>query len=106
MAIDIPHFDLPFRYSGTAPVVAEQDSLADVVNCVTAIVLTQTGERLEVPSFGIDQPVFAQQPVDLSSILNQIAALEPRADIVMSQNPEIIDALIADIFITVSKREV
>lgn len=105
MAIEIPHFDLPFRYKGTSPVVAEQDSLADIVNCVEAIILTRVGERVEIPTFGIDEPALEQQPIKLQDMLVQIELNEPRASIVFDQRPDIVDKLIVDVTARISKRE-
>jgi hypothetical protein len=101
----VPHFDLPFRYSGSSPAVAEQDSVKDIVNCVEAIVMTGIGERVEVPEFGITPPLFAQQPIDISAILDQVVGLEPRADVVIEQYPSVADRLVAVLVANVTKRE-
>lgn len=103
---DIPHFDLPFRYVGSAPVVAEQDSLADIINCVEAILLTVEGQRTEIPEFGIPDQVFQVQPLHLDAVLASVLAFEPRANVVFDQYPDKADALIAHVIANVTKREV
>lgn len=103
---DVPHFDLPFRYVSSSPAVAEQDSLADIINCVQAVLLTVQGQRTEIPEFGVPEQVFAVQPLHLEEMLASVLEYEPRANIVFDQYPDRADALIAHIVATVTKREV
>lgn len=94
MAILVPHFDLPFRMSGTSFATVEQDSSADVANCVEAIIRTPNGFRDDTPDFGMDDNTFATLPLNLEKLTAQIENQEPRAAIALTQNPNLIDSLI------------
>ena len=98
---DIPHFDLPFRFGPNLAVVQEQDSIEDVMNCVAAILRTQVGERTDLPEFGILDPTFETQPIDTAAIIQQVLAQEPRATLVIDQNPSAFDELIVNLLSTV-----
>jgi hypothetical protein len=103
---DVPHFDYPFRFvTGGHAAVVEQDSAEDVLNCVTAIVKTKVGDRIESPTFGIPDPTFEAQPLDLGLISDAILTQEERASIIIDQSPDRYDQLIADVLINVSVRE-
>lgn len=100
---DTPHFDLPFRFdsSGHAAVV-EQDTLEDVTNCVEAVLRTIKGQRAEAPDFGIDDPTFTDQPINLQAIVEAVLEQEPRANVLITQSPDKFDSLIADLVADVS----
>lgn len=103
---DVPHFDLPFRFGTDGHAIeVEQDSLKDVSNCVEAIVSTTVGQRDESPAFGIIDPAFQKQPIDLGSIAEHIIEQEPRATTVLSQAPDQFDELVADVLALVSIRQ-
>lgn len=74
------HFATPFRFGpdGKAA-VNEQDSSEDVAACVDTILRYRTGQRDTAPSFGIDDPVFEQAPVNGGAIIASIEEQEPRA---------------------------
>lgn len=103
MSMSVPHFDLPFRWgrNGHAEVV-EQDTLEDVANCVLAILLTFKGQRQELPDFGIDDPTFESQPIDLAALTQAILEQEPRAVVMMDQHPDEFNQLVADVAARVS----
>lgn len=103
---DIPHFDYPFRFHGGTAVVNEQDSIDDVAACVTAIVLVPFGTRDDNPIFGIADQTFTHQPLPADDIASEVMEQEPRAEVLIRQHPDVYDALIADINIDVSTREV
>lgn len=90
MAVLIPHFDLPFRFGNTSIVTVEQDSPEDVANCVEAIARTIIGERDDSPDFGIDDLTFSNQPLDTELLTAQILQQEPRATIVIREEPDFI----------------
>lgn len=83
MATQIPKLRVPLqiRGDGTGLAVVEQDSQADVAQCVYAILATPLGSRLEEPDFGIEDPTFEQLPVDLTEWRRTITEWEPRAEI-------------------------
>lgn len=104
-SIDLPHFDLPFRFTGAGPAaVVEQDTDEDVHNCVQAIVRTPIGWRPYVPKFGIDDPTFEVQPVNIRHIEEQILESEPRARTLVSQDIDRFDQLVSNVLIEVSSR--
>jgi hypothetical protein len=50
----------PFRLDGTGAVATvEQDSDAEVEEQIALAALTRTGERIQVPTFGIADPAFS-----------------------------------------------
>lgn len=95
MAVD-PHFDVPFRYDGTAPVVNEQDSLDDIAACVYAVAVTEPGTRDEMPDFGLADPTFGQGMPSAAVIQSQISEWEPRVQVLVDVAPDRFDAAIAN----------
>lgn len=87
MALVNPHFDLPFRFTSTTgkPAEVEQGSLAEVVNCVQAVVRYHKGDREVLPEFGIQDPTFTTGDIDLEAIKSEIDKWEPRAKVVLSE---------------------
>jgi phage baseplate assembly protein W len=104
---DIPHFALPFRFSGVGAhaVVVDQDTIEDITNCVQAVLLTRRGERLELPDFGIDDPTFQALPIRQQDLIDAILRAEPRAYVIMSQAPDRFDALVTHVATYVSLNE-
>lgn len=100
--LDIEHFDLPFRLAGKSFGVVEQDSPADVANCVEAIIRTPNGFRDDSPDFGMDDLVFTNLPVNIDRITTQITEQEPRAEIFIREQPDRYDALIEHLVVEVS----
>jgi phage baseplate assembly protein W len=90
---DIPHFDLPFRLApgGGHPLTVEQDSLRDIANCAEAIVRTERGQRVELPTFGINDPVFVQGGLSPEVLLDEIKEYEPRAELAIEKGWEFYD---------------
>lgn len=101
----IPHFDLPFRISGSSFAVVDQDTDADVRNCIIAALLTHIGWRPEVPDFGSAELVFQNQPLDLVAISNAIIRHEPRAVLALNQFPDLLDELIAHLNVGFDTKE-
>jgi phage baseplate assembly protein W len=102
---DIPHFDHPFRFGPSLAVVVEQDSPEDIINCVAAILRTELGERVDLPEFGINSPVFETQPIDIAPIIELIVEQEPRAVAVIDQEQDVIDQLIVNLLVNVTQAE-
>lgn len=99
--VDTPHFALPLRYVNGSAVVNQQDTMADIADCVEAVCLTTPGDRDEMPDFGIEDPTFGVQPFALGPLLAQIMTFESRATLLASQAPDMFDAAIANIEIDV-----
>lgn len=102
MYFNAPHFDLPFRIDGTMFAEVEQDTEDDVYNCVVASLLTHEGFRPEAPNFGTAELVFVKQPLPGDQLMAEIAADEPRAQMVFDQNPNALDNLVAQVTLSVS----
>lgn len=92
-----PHFDFPFRFDRTTGQFAtvEQDTFADVFNCVHVTVRTHPGQRDLLPEFGVLDLTFMEQPVDTGEMQAEIARWEPRAQVVFTQAADELDMLIA-----------
>jgi hypothetical protein len=92
----IPHFDYPFRLTAQGhPVVVEQDAIEEIESCLAVILITEEGQRIELPEFGIESLLFKRQPVPVDDIYNAITDQEPRAAVVLSQQPDPLDYLTA-----------
>lgn len=103
MAVLVPHFDLPFRLSGTSFAVAEQDSEIDISNCVETIIRTPYGFRDDNPDFGLDDHTFENIPLAKEIIISQIQNQEPRSTILITENPDLVDTMVDHLSIEVDK---
>lgn len=92
----IPHFDIPFRYNKGTPAVVEQDSVAEVANCVLAICSTEPGQFFDSPDFGLRDMTFSQQPIKREEMLQAIQQWEPRAITSIDSFISAIDEAIAE----------
>jgi len=103
--IDIPHFSFPFTFGTSRHAnVVEQDTIDDVVGCISVALLTEIGFRPEVPTFGTTNRVFDMQPLDLVAMLSEVEEWESRGEMIMTQSPDERDNLIARITALVSLR--
>jgi hypothetical protein len=93
---DVPHFSLPFRFAPVAA-VSEQDSLDEVADCVYAVLICPVGFRVELPAFGLPDPTFSSPGPDLDVIREAVETWEPRAGLVLSEYPDVWDALVAHV---------
>jgi phage baseplate assembly protein W len=77
----VPHFAHPFRVDTSGSVaVRDQDSDEEIAQCVQVLLSTTVGERLEVPTYGIPNPVFREQsPVDDANMAAAVRKWESRA---------------------------
>lgn len=98
----VPHFDLPFRFTAGHAAVVEQDSSDDISNCVDAVLLTRIGSRVEMPEFGIPDPTFDIQPIELQGMFAALVEQEPRAYVLIDQEPDRFDQLIAHLTVSVA----
>ena len=90
---DVPHLDLPFRWASNGhAAVVEQDSVDDVAACVEAVVRTRPGQRDEHPNFGSPELVFSQLPINRDAYAAQIAQWEPRVNLLVEEDPDLLDA--------------
>jgi hypothetical protein len=82
---DLPHFALPFRFATPQCATSEQDSIEEIADCVLAVLLCPLGYRVELPDFGIPDPVFSSPNVDTGDLRVAIETWEPRAATSMEQ---------------------
>lgn len=77
---EIPHLSLPIRYENSVFVTNEQDTDAEAADCVKVILRFERGTRPEAPEFGINDPTFQTQPIDVDDIAEAIGFYEPRVN--------------------------
>ena len=100
--VTCPHFDIPFRFvpkNGAA--VVEQDTFNDVANCVEVICRTPFGFRLDNPDFGFPNLELMKQPILNDEVIQTVQNQEPRATLLMSEQPDLIDAMIDRITVSI-----
>jgi phage baseplate assembly protein W len=107
MDIINPHFDLPFRFVGStttnkSAAVVEQNSFADIADCVEAIVRTPLGFRNDAPEFGFPDLEFLEQPIVSEDVVELVQAQEPRARVLITEQTDLIDVLIDRLTVEVS----
>jgi phage baseplate assembly protein W len=94
MAVDIPHFKLPFRWEasslgGLAAGVCDQESVEEIGGCCEAVLRTVQGQRTTLPEFGRPQLEFNTAPESVKAAL--AAALlewEPRVQSYITDAPD------------------
>lgn len=102
-APDIPHFRAPFSLNnGTAASVVEQDTLDEVMSCVTAVVACPQGAWNTNPAFGTPSQLFAQAPLNPAVITAAIAQWEPRAVTAATEYPDALSDAVRNVQISVS----
>jgi phage baseplate assembly protein W len=97
MAVEIPHFTLPFSFvsdgtGGLVAGVAEQESVAEIESCAEAILRTVQGQRTTLPDFGRPELEFNTDPELVRATL--AAALlewEPRVQALVTAWPDAAD---------------
>lgn len=65
----------------------ERDSLDEIAKCVETVLRYPLRYRPEKPGFGVPDLVFAEQGVDLQQLEQAVRRWEPRADILLDQDP-------------------
>jgi phage baseplate assembly protein W len=99
MAIS-PHFSLPFRFlsgsssTGSGIAAAEQDSFADIANCVECICRTPQGSRIDNLDFGFPNVELTSQPVLSQDLIDSVIQQEPRAVLLFYEDPDALDVMI------------
>lgn len=76
------HLVVPFRFGGPS---VEQDSRAEIEQCVYVILSYRQGQRLDLPEFGIDDLAFTEGGIDLDRLHEEVAVWEPRARLLTLQ---------------------
>lgn len=88
----IPHFSYPFHIANGSVAVHEQDTYEDVAQSVAIILASQRGDRIELPEFGVESPLFKSESVGRASeYLGVIDQWEPRAQATLQINVDNMD---------------
>lgn len=93
------------RYDGRRMAMVQQDSSDDIVMCITNLLLTRPGEREMNPEYGSQDLTFARQPIDEHALHMVIEEWEPRAAVVIEQDPKFLDELAVRIQISISRAD-
>lgn len=76
----IPHLAIPLRVSPAHSLtVNEQASPEDLAQCVQVLLLTEIGDRIEVPDYGVRPMLFSR--VSPVAIIEACSRWEPRATV-------------------------
>ena len=78
---DVPKLSVPFTVTDGRIDVVEQDSDAEIAQCVFALLATEAGTRIELPDYGIEDPAFQEDGIDLAAMRRDVGEWEPRADV-------------------------
>lgn len=101
----VPHFDIPFKFcrhgGKIEALVVEQDSGDDINNCVEAALRYTRGQRTDEPTFGITDQTFNLQPLPLEQIAQEVNEHEARASLIIEDDPDQFDVMIARVRVTV-----
>jgi phage baseplate assembly protein W len=84
-AVRVPKLRFPFEIEGVGARVVEQDSVDEIAQCVYAVLATERDSRLEEPDYGITDPTFEENGMDLGEALLAINTWEPRAAVEAEQ---------------------
>lgn len=99
----VPHFVFPFRFAeGGVPRTVEQDTLEEIEQGVKVLMLTELGERLEVPGFGIADLTF-QTDLDVDTVRAAAKEWDDRAEVVFAEDPDGVDGKIRNLLIQVTE---
>jgi phage baseplate assembly protein W len=98
----VPAFTFPLQLAGSDFAVREQDSTAEVVDCVSVLLLTPVGSRIAVPQYGVPETVDTQQPVVHHDLVAAIRQWEPRATVLFTESPDLLNQLIARVQVIVT----
>ena len=103
----LPHLASPFRVVNGAVAVLEQDSIDEIAQCVEVLVSTLVGQRIEVPTYGIPNPVFGQEDGRTSpAIAAAIKKWESRASAAVTDAANDVDELVRNIKINLGATDV
>lgn len=97
--MSVSHFAFPFRFGddGTVAVV-EQSTYEELEQNVKVLVLTQLGERIEVPGFGVLDSTFRTH-IDTGAIARAAEAWDNRVKVLVSEGPSFIEKLVRNTLI-------
>lgn len=101
-SVENPHFDIPFRLLPAGTPVTEQDTFEEIANCVEVIIRTPLGFRDDAPDFGFPNLELLSQPVINQELQEIVDNQEPRASVLLREQPDFYDNLIDRVTVEVS----
>lgn len=81
----IPRLKIPLSVTDGKFATVEQDSAAEVAQCVYSSLATEEGSRVELPDYGLPSMLFAQGGVDLEEVRSTVGEDEPRATEILTE---------------------
>jgi phage baseplate assembly protein W len=97
-----PKLKVPFQIKGKSAAVVEQDSPEEIEQCVSAIVRTRVGSRLDRPEFGVPDVTFRSGSArpELGEAIDE---WEPRARYFIEE--ESIEDMVQRIHVNINERD-
>jgi phage baseplate assembly protein W len=77
---DTPKLSIPLTITDGRIAQIEQDSEEEIAQCVSAVLRTELGQRIELPSYGLADQAFTEGGADLDAIRSAVEEFEPRAE--------------------------
>lgn len=104
---ETPQFALPFQFTtdGKEPRVVAEDSEEEIRSCVEVLLRTPLGFHEEEPELGGAPEPFEEGGPDIDEIQAAIAQWEPRADAIIEERPDFLDAMVSTIAVDVRVRQ-
>jgi hypothetical protein len=102
--VSVPHFSMPFRFHAGAAVVAQQDTIVEISDCVANICRYQPGDRPEKPGFGVPDQSFVEGGADAQLLTAAVARFEPRAALAATADGSELEELVSTIALTVTDK--
>ena len=92
--VSVPHFKLPLSVGrGGSFETVEQDTIDEIAQCVEVLLATVEGQRIELPDYGIPDLAF-EVDIPRHVIESRITKWEPRAEVLIDDEPDLVDELI------------
>jgi phage baseplate assembly protein W len=84
MPVTTPHLRIPLAFANGKFAVVEQDSPEEIRQCISTVLKTRIGSRIESPNFGVPDELFELLPPNPSaeSYIAAIEEWEPRSRVV------------------------
>jgi phage baseplate assembly protein W len=103
--MSVTHFRYPFHVTGASVDTLEQDSFDEVAQSVQVILTTAKGERIEVPTFGIDDPVLTLSTVGQErTMLDAINQWDDRAQAALQITQDNVDEFVRHVEVKIPDR--
>jgi hypothetical protein len=85
VAIEVPQLAVPFRIERGRALVVEQDSDAEVMQCVEAVLRYRPGHRLDLPEFGTRDQAHRQGGASMVELADAVERFERRVHATASE---------------------